>query len=56
MKGIYENLTTQGKNNVPDGVFFMKQKIGNACGTFSLLHSLTNTTQHFDIGKFKLLV
>lgn len=31
-----------GIEPVPEGVYFMKQTIGNACGTIALLHSVAN--------------
>lgn len=33
-----------------DDVFFMKQKISNACGTFALFHSLANIRNRIDLG------
>nr|CAD2184129.1 unnamed protein product [Meloidogyne enterolobii] len=48
---VYSDLIAEGKDKVPEGVFFMKQKIHNACGTFSLLHSLTNNLESIDMGK-----
>lgn len=50
VNNVYKDLIAEGKDKVPEGVFFMKQKIHNACGTFSLLHSLTNNLQNIDIG------
>lgn len=35
---------------VSSGVFYMKQTIGNACGTIGLLHSLANNRQTLKIG------
>jgi len=37
MQPLYEGITT---NTVGEKVFFMKQEIENACGTFALFHSL----------------
>lgn len=46
-----------GNSAVSDGVFFMKQTVGNACGTVGILHSLLNNTSRIQIGdilsKFK---
>jgi ubiquitin carboxyl-terminal hydrolase L3 len=49
MRGSYEELKSKDYKN-PDKVFFMNQKIGNACGTFSLLHSIANVRDKVDIG------
>jgi hypothetical protein len=51
LKQIYGELEASNGDKVPEGIFFMKQKIRNACGTFSLLHSLTNNMQRLEIGK-----
>jgi ubiquitin carboxyl-terminal hydrolase L3 len=50
LKQIYSDLEGSKGDKVPEGIFFMKQKIRNACGTFSLLHSLTNNVQRLEIG------
>lgn len=50
LKKSYENYKAAGKNKIPEDVFFMKQKIKNACGTFALLHVLTNNVDKIDIG------
>uniref|UniRef100_A0A0K0FM93 Ubiquitin carboxyl-terminal hydrolase n=1 Tax=Strongyloides venezuelensis TaxID=75913 RepID=A0A0K0FM93_STRVS len=40
----YNELAKEGKNVYPeDEVFFMRQKISNACGTFALFHALANS-------------
>ncbi|CEF63264.1 Ubiquitin carboxyl-terminal hydrolase [Strongyloides ratti] len=40
----YNKLIEEGKNVYPeDQVFFMQQKISNACGTFALFHALANS-------------
>ncbi|CAI4225160.1 unnamed protein product [Auanema sp. JU1783] len=49
MNPIYENLKKEGKTEFPD-VFFMKQKISNACGTFALFHALANLEGLVDLG------
>lgn len=36
---------------VPEGVYFMKQTIGNACGTIGALHAIANTQDKVSIGK-----
>ncbi|KAE9420432.1 hypothetical protein Angca_005802, partial [Angiostrongylus cantonensis] len=45
----YDALAASGASAPPD-VFFMKQKIGNACGTFALFHSLANLEGVIDLG------
>uniref|UniRef100_A0A8R1DU49 Ubiquitin carboxyl-terminal hydrolase n=1 Tax=Caenorhabditis japonica TaxID=281687 RepID=A0A8R1DU49_CAEJA len=45
MKPIYEQATA-----ADDSVFFMKQKISNACGTFALFHSLANLEDRINLG------
>lgn len=49
MAPIYETLNA-GDGKVPEGVFFMKQKIRNACGTFALIHSLANSRDRINLG------
>lgn len=51
MKPIYAKMEEEG-STVPSDVFFMKQKISNACGTFALIHSLANNRSKIDLGKF----
>lgn len=42
------------QETTPDGLFFVKQTIGNACGTIGLLHSLGNNRDklQFEPGSF----
>eukprot|EP00349_Pseudokeronopsis_sp_Brazil_P007379 CAMPEP_0202964712 /NCGR_PEP_ID=MMETSP1396-20130829/8812_1 /ASSEMBLY_ACC=CAM_ASM_000872 /TAXON_ID= /ORGANISM="Pseudokeronopsis sp., Strain Brazil" /LENGTH=234 /DNA_ID=CAMNT_0049687039 /DNA_START=54 /DNA_END=758 /DNA_ORIENTATION=+ len=40
-----ERIRTEGQHVSPD-VFYMKQTIGNACGTIGLLHAVGNARQH----------
>lgn len=49
MKPVYDKLADEGAK-VPDNVFFMKQKISNACGTFALFHALTQNEKKLDFG------
>jgi ubiquitin carboxyl-terminal hydrolase L3 len=37
-----EDAGSQICDKVPDNVFYMKQKVGNACGTIGVLHCLAN--------------
>lgn len=34
----------------PSGIYFMKQTIGNACGTIALIHAVANNTDKLIIG------
>uniref|UniRef100_A0A0N4ZSP4 Ubiquitin carboxyl-terminal hydrolase n=1 Tax=Parastrongyloides trichosuri TaxID=131310 RepID=A0A0N4ZSP4_PARTI len=43
MSEPYDKLASEGKNSYPDDIFFMHQKISNACGTFALFHALANS-------------
>lgn len=36
---------------MPNGVYFMKQTIGNACGTIGTLHAIANTQDKVTIGE-----
>ncbi|KAI0788814.1 cysteine proteinase [Abortiporus biennis] len=38
-----ETIATEGQHPVDKTVFWMKQTIGNACGTMALLHALANS-------------
>ncbi|VDM77626.1 unnamed protein product [Strongylus vulgaris] len=49
LQTVYDALLASGAK-APDNVFFMKQKIGNACGTFALFHSLANLEGVIDLG------
>uniref|UniRef100_A0A1I7YVD0 Ubiquitin carboxyl-terminal hydrolase n=1 Tax=Steinernema glaseri TaxID=37863 RepID=A0A1I7YVD0_9BILA len=49
MAPVYEKLEKEGAT-IPEGVFFMNQKISNACGTFALFHSLANNADKIDLG------
>lgn len=51
MAPTYEKMKAENVG-VPEGVFFMKQKISNACGTFALIHSLANNRDKINLGKF----
>ncbi|VDN07812.1 unnamed protein product [Thelazia callipaeda] len=49
MQPIYMKMKEEG-SVIPDGLFFMKQKISNACGTFALIHSLANNDKRINLG------
>jgi ubiquitin carboxyl-terminal hydrolase L3 len=49
MKPLYDEIP-EDKKVVPDWMFFMKQKISNACGTFSLYHAIANNLDKLEIG------
>lgn len=36
---------------ITSGVYFMKQTVGNACGTIGLLHAVGNITSEIKLGK-----
>lgn len=40
---------------VPSDVYFMKQTIGNACGTIGLIHAVANNQAHLEFGKLLLV-
>ena len=35
-------------------MYFMKQTIGNACGTIAIIHSIANNTDVLEFGKYIL--
>ncbi|KAK6759132.1 hypothetical protein RB195_016384 [Necator americanus] len=49
LEAAYDALRASGEQP-PTNVFFMKQKIENACGTFALFHSLANLEGVVDLG------
>uniref|UniRef100_A0A7I5EDI0 Ubiquitin carboxyl-terminal hydrolase n=1 Tax=Haemonchus contortus TaxID=6289 RepID=A0A7I5EDI0_HAECO len=49
MAPIYEKLRSENVTPPPN-VFFMEQKISNACGTFALFHALANIEDQVDLG------
>ncbi|GMT09898.1 hypothetical protein PFISCL1PPCAC_1195, partial [Pristionchus fissidentatus] len=46
---VYEKLKGEGFK-APEKIFFMRQRIANACGTFALFHSLANLESTIDLG------
>lgn len=50
-------MTIEEKGQVVSpAVYFMKQTIGNACGTVGLLHALGNNTDTLTFSKLNLCV
>ena len=49
MQPVYEKLKEQNVET-PEGMFFMDQRIGNACGTFALFHALANLDGKVNLG------
>ena len=41
-KGRDAELAARGAPEAPEGVFYMRQTVGNACGTIAMLHALGN--------------
>lgn len=46
-----EKLKGQPQDVSPD-VYFMKQTIGNACGTIGLIHAVANNQKHLEFGEY----
>lgn len=46
-----ERLKDQGQQVSPD-VYFIKQTIGNACGTIGLIHAVANNQKHLEFGEY----
>ncbi|GMR57612.1 hypothetical protein PMAYCL1PPCAC_27807, partial [Pristionchus mayeri] len=46
---VYEKLKGEDYK-APEKIFFMRQRIANACGTFALFHSLANLEGTIDLG------
>ncbi|KAJ3275441.1 Ubiquitin carboxyl-terminal hydrolase isozyme L3 [Terramyces sp. JEL0728] len=44
-----ESIEKHGQHVSPK-LYYMKQTIGNACGTIGLIHALTNTLEYSDMG------
>uniref|UniRef100_A0A0M3HH69 Ubiquitin carboxyl-terminal hydrolase n=1 Tax=Ascaris lumbricoides TaxID=6252 RepID=A0A0M3HH69_ASCLU len=55
MGPIYEKQIAEG-GKVPENIFFMKQKISNACGTFALIHCLANNRDKINLGMYVFLM
>lgn len=46
-----EKLKDQPQQVSPD-IYFIKQTIGNACGTIGLIHAVANNKAQLDFGEF----
>nr|DAD18386.1 TPA_asm: hypothetical protein HUJ06_019849 [Nelumbo nucifera] len=44
------------KKETSDKVYFLKQTVGNACGTIGLLHAIGNVSKEIKLCKFLLLI
>lgn len=44
-------IKAQGQE-VSSDVYFMKQTIGNACGTIGLIHAVANNQRHLEFGMY----
>jgi len=53
LQGEADNANN-GANSNKDDVFFVKQTIGNACGTMGLIHAICNNRDKLQIGIAKL--
>ncbi|PPS09857.1 hypothetical protein GOBAR_AA10797 [Gossypium barbadense] len=56
--GVHQITKVQGLEltmDVSSKVYFMKQTVGNACGTIGLLHGVGNVTSEIKLPDFKLL-
>lgn len=49
-----EKLKNQQQELSPD-VYFIKQTIGNACGTIGLIHAVANNQAHLEFGETVIL-
>jgi len=45
-----EEAGKAGHQDTPAGVYFIKQNIGNACGTIAIIHALANNETRMDLG------
>lgn len=44
-----EEIERDGQH-VAESVYYMRQTVGNACGTIGLLHAIGNARDHFTLG------
>lgn len=47
-----ERIEREGQHVAPSA-YFMKQTVGNACGTIGLLHAIGNARQHVTLGAIR---
>jgi len=45
-----DEATKSGSQATPTDVYFIKQTIGNACGTIAVIHALANNEKRIDLG------
>lgn len=50
-----DRLKRQPPDVSPD-VYFIKQTIGNACGTIGMIHVLANNQKYLEMGRFLFLI
>lgn len=50
MELLYKDIVA-GDAKFDESIFFMKQEISNACGTFALFHGLTQHVDEIKMGK-----
>jgi ubiquitin carboxyl-terminal hydrolase L3 len=45
-----ESAASETPADILDSVFFMKQTIGNACGTIGIIHAIANNVDRIELG------